>query len=77
MSGRLPCCIQPCGRTTKAGVYREWVCPNHWKWVSKAKKRVWARVQRETKRNPSQENVARYDRVWLAMKQAARMGLLG
>ncbi len=33
MTGRLPCCVPFCRRTTPSGRWAEWLCPRHWRLV--------------------------------------------
>jgi len=77
MATRLKCCVDRCNRTT--GEYppdSEWICPLHWQWVPKLKRRAYTRVKRRFRANPSDQNRDAARRIWERMKRLAHRGMM-
>ncbi|WP_018266476.1 hypothetical protein [Methylosinus sp. LW4] len=50
-AGRLPCCVPFCRRTIGADKgYSEWVCPKHWRLVSRETRAAYALARRRARR---------------------------
>lgn len=69
MSERRPCLVPFCRRTrtSPADDDLEWICPDHWRLVGKAMRRVYQRAVRadRTRRSP------RARRLWRRCRSAA------
>ncbi len=63
MRARLPCLVPFCGRTT-AWDCDEWICSNHWRQVSRALRRRYARCRRKLRKRVTLAEVKRRDTLW-------------
>lgn len=77
MSGRVHCVVPFCRRTTTPGRFganAQWICGDHWRMVSKDRRRVWGRLRRQWRRYGPQTGIhfdARWWRIWDRLKREA------
>lgn len=68
---RTPCVIDGCHRTTQKP-YSEWICGKHWQRLTRAERRIWARLKRKSRRLAGSAKFdARVDRIWEGLKRRA------
>jgi len=73
MTGRLSCAVNGCLRTT-GKPFAVWICGKHWMRLTKAERRVWARIRRQAKRYGWDAlDRERHDRIWYGLVRRASL----
>jgi hypothetical protein len=68
---RLKCAVPFCGRTTSRSEFNEWLCGDHWRQISKIKRRVYGRLTKKWRRYHHLSDGIRADRIWNRLKREA------
>ena len=73
MTERLSCSVDGCKSTT-AEPWTGWICPKHWRLLTKAERRVWHRIRRISRRHGWDVlDPSRVNRIWFGLVRRASL----
>jgi hypothetical protein len=78
-SGRIPCVVPFCRRTTACADFDEWICGDHWRLTDKPRRQVYGRYLRRWRRYGAAAYGPAASRIWRrlaaqAIQRAAGIG---